>query len=379
MQFDFKSAIDQLNQNMPFGDTFAFRNSRTRLVPGEYLFNTILPQREKPNYNVTGGSMRIYPTMSQLTPMDTPPKPIGAMETSLFNENTAKWGGEMHFPEARLRELQEFATQLAAQGLSDGLGIGAINAQTAKQVTDTLLGFADLLLKSQWDTFEWLRGQALTTGGIALSNSGLDLTVDYDIPSGNKLTASGANAYFSTTSKWWTHLRAASTKLSQFKIMMNSNTYYSIIDNPVNNIRVVDGSGDSRSIIRFVGTNETNSTDQRDRVNIILYDKSGSGITPKGTMKALPFLPDGKVVLVGMLAPDGFELLQGSTEDPNLGLELGYTHIAPTVEGGRPGIWSRIFTPEGKPYQLLGETFANALPVIANPKKVMILTTDMPS
>ncbi len=160
---------------------------------------------------------------------------------------------------------------------------------------------------------------------------------------------------------------------------MNSNTYYSIIDNSVNNIRVVDGSGDSRSIIRFVGTTETNSLDARDRTNIILYDKSGSGLTPNATLQAKPFLPDGYVVLVGEQQPDGFELTQGSTEDPDNMLRLGYTHIGPTVEGGRMGIWSRIFTPEAKPYQLMGESYVNAMPVILNPNKIIILKTDLPA
>ena len=379
MQFDFQSAINSLNKGLPFGDNFSYQNSRSRVVPGEYLFNTILPQQELPSYNVSGGSMRIYPTMSQLTPMDTPAKPIGAMESNFFNENTAKWGGSMHFPEERLRQLQEFAKYMASIGIQDGLSVGSITEANAKKVAETLLAFSDVLLKSQWDNLEWLRGQALTTGAISLTNSGLELTVDYDVPTGNKISRTSTNSYFSTASKFWTDIRAAYTKLKSFRIVMNSNTYYSIIDNDVNKIRVADGAGDSRSIVRFTGTTEMNSTDARDRTMITLYDKSGSGITPKGVMKAVPFLPDGKIILVGESEPDGFELLEGSTPDPANRLRLGYTHIAPTVEGGRTGIWSRVYTPEAKPYQLLGETFCNALPVILNPKKIVILTTEMPS
>ena len=380
MQFDFQTAINELNKGLPFGDTFSFKLSRSKVVPGEYLFNQILPQEEHATYHVSGGSMRIYPTMSQLTPMDTPAKPIGAMESNFFNENTAKWGGTMHFPEERLRQLQEWYASMAAVGIQSGLSSGAILGESAKRVTETLLGFSDVLLKSQLDTLEWLRGQALTTGAISLTNSGIELTVDYDVPSANKLTVSGSgNSYYGTTSKFWTHMRAVAKKLSNFKIIMNSNTYYSIVDNSVNAVRVEDNFGIRRSIVKVVGTTEYASPDKRDRVEIYLYDKSGSGITPKGTMKALPFLPDGKVIVVGEQQPDGFELTQGSTADPDNMLRLGHTHIAPTVEGGRPGIWSRIYTPEAKPYQLLGETYANALPVIVNPNKLMILTTDMPA
>lgn len=380
MQFDFQTAINALNDQMPFGDNFAFKAARAQAVPSDYLFETILPTENHPSYHVNGGSMRIYPTMAQLTPMDTPPKPIGAMESSFFNENTAKWGGMMHFPEERLRALQEMANYIRSQGITDGLSIGQIQETEAKRVTETLLGFSDILLRAQWDNFEYLRGQALAYGSISLANSGIDLTVDYDVPSANKITRTGSgNSYYGTTSKWWTDIRTVCTKLNNFRIIMNSQTYYSIIDNSVNNIRVVDGTGLTRQIVKVVGSLESNSTDQRDRVTIILYDKSGSGITPKGTRKALPFLPNGKVVVIGEQQPDGFELLQGSTPDPNNLFRLGYTHLAPTVEGGRSGIYSRIFTPEAKPMQLLGETYANALPVILNPNKVMILTTDMPS
>lgn len=380
MQFDFQTAISALNANLPFGDTFAFKIARTSVVPGDYFFNTILPNEEHPNYNVSGGSMRIYPTMSQMMPMDTPPKPIGFMETSFFNENTTKWGGGMHFPEERLRALQEFAQYLAAQGIQDGLSIGQINAENAKQVTDSLLGFADILLKAQYDTLEWLRGQALMKGAISLTNSGLDLTVDYDIPAANKITRTGGtNSYYGTGSKYWADLRFAFTKLKGFSQIMNINTYYSIVDNDVNKIRVQTNEGNTRDIIKYVGTTEQNSPDKRDRASIILYDKSGSGITPKGLKKVAPFLEDGYIILVGDAEPEGFELLQGSVVNPENTRRLGYTHIGPTVEGGRMGIWSRIFTPEGKPYQLQGETVMNALPLITNPLRIMILKTDMPS
>lgn len=379
MQFDFQTAINDLNAQMPVSDNFSFKISRSAVVPGDYLFNTILPQQDHPSYHVNGGSMRIYPTMATGMPMDTPPKPIGAVESSFFNENTSKFGGMMHFPEERLRSLQEFANYARSQGLQDGLSIGAIQAAEGKQVVDTLFGFSEILLKSQWDNLEYLRGQALYNGAINVTMSETSLVVDYDIPAANKITRTGAgDSYYGTTSKWWPDMRTIFTKLSNFQIIMNHNTYYSIIDNPANNIRVVNSVGMTRDIYKFVGNVEIPSPDARDRAQIILYNKSGSGLTPKGVVKALPFLPDGKIVVVGELEPDGFELIQGSTPDPTNYYALGYTHIAPTVEGGRTGIWSRIYTPQGKPFQLLGETVVNALPVITNPKKVMILTTDMP-
>lgn len=379
MQFDFQSVIDALNGKLPFGDNFSFQNSRTRVVPGDYLFNTIMPQELHPTYNVAGGTMRIYPTMVGQMPMDTPPPPIGAMEATQFNENTTKIGGQMHFPEARLRELQNWASYQRSQGVGDGLSIDAIGALEKARLVEVLLGFSDLLLKAQLDTFEWLRGQALTTGGLSWNYNKLQLTVDYGVPSANKITRTGSgNSYYGTTSKFWTDIRFAYTKLNNFKVIMNSQTYYSIIDNSVNSIAVIgDGLG-TRTIVKAVAPTAPQIADKRDRLEIVIYDKSGSVINKSGTVQALPFLPNGKIIIVGEQQPDGFELTQGSTPDPTNLLRLGYTHIAPTVEGGRMGIWSRVYTPEAKPYQLLGETVANGMPVILNPNKVMILTTDMP-
>lgn len=379
MQFDFAAAIKALNEGLPFGDNFAFKIARTRVVPNEYLFNTILPTIERPDYEVKGGTMRIYPTMAQLLPMDTTPKPIGAIESSFFNENTAKWGGMMHFPEERLRELQKAASAAVATGLADGLATAALREIPAKRAVQAVLGLAELFLKSQFDNVEWLKGQALANGLINMTDGdGLELTVDYDVPNANKITRSGTSSYYNTGTMWWTDLRAVQKKLSNFRIIMNSNTYYSIIDNPDNKIRVVDEIGDTRSIVKFVGANELNSTDKRERTRVIIYDKAGSGITPKGVMKAEPFLKDGKIICVGESEPEGFELIEGSTPNPENRLRLGYGHMGPTVEGGRPGIYTDVFTPPGKAFQLMGETYANFLPCITNPKKLFILTTAMP-
>lgn len=379
MQFDFAAVINSLNGGLPFGDNFSFANTRGRVVPADYLFNTILPQEEKPSYNVSGGTMRIFPTMAGQMPMDTPPPPIGAIETTTFMENTSKIGGQMHFPEERLRDLQQWATYQRSVGITDGIGLDGIASLEKERLVQTLLGFSDILLKSQWDTYEWLRGQALTLGALDWTYGEIDLRVDYGVPAGNKISRTSTNAYWNTGSKFWSDIRTVYTKLNNFTILMNSRTYYSIIDNDVNKIRVVDSEGSVRSFVRYTGTIESSSTDVRDRVRIVLYDKSGSVINAKGALQAVPFLPDGKIVIVGEQQPDGFELTQGSTPDPSNLLRLGYTHIAPTVEGGRMGIWSRVFTPEAKPYQLFGETVSNGLPVITNPKKVMILTTEMPS
>jgi hypothetical protein len=69
----------------------------------------------------------------------------------------------------------------------------------------------------------------------------------------------------------------------------------------------------------------------------------------------------------------------GSTIDPAADMALGYTHIAPTVEGnGLPGRWADLGTPDERPWELRGRGVSNVLPVIENPDKLVVLHTEMP-
>lgn len=380
MQFNFAAIIDQLNSRLPRSDNFAFAIARAAVVPGDYLFNTILPQENRPDFHVDGGTMTITPTMLGLVAMDSPFPPMGALSSSFFFENTTKLGGQMFFPEKSQRDLIAWENSIIATGMRDGRGLDGLNAEVNGRRMNAVLGFANMIVKAHWDTYEWLRGQALTTGQLNWEFGKIPLEVNYNIPAGNIRTPrTGNDAYQGSASKFWTDVRWLHTKLSRFRMITNSNTYYSIIDNAVNNIRVVVNEGMNREFVRFVGNTEQNSPDLRERVGMTIYDKSGSVIDAKtGELTAVPFLPDGKIIVVGETMPDGWELTSGSVPDPNNNLRLGYTHIAPTIEGqGRPGIWSRVFVPEGKPMQLMAETAGNMLPAILNPNKLIILTTDV--
>jgi len=379
MQFNFGEIIANLNQRLPRSDNFAFKIARSTTVPSDYILNTILPQESRADFHIDGGTMTITPTMLGQVPMDEPYPPFGSIESSTFFENTTKLAGQIHLPEKTLRELYTWEQNLIALGVQDGRTNGEIAADVNGRRLNTVLGFAQMITRAHWDTYEWLRGMALTTGHLDWTFGKIPLNVDYNVPAGNIRTArTGNDAYQGTTTKFWDDIRWLYTKLSNFRIIMNSNTWYSIIDNEANNIRVVVNEGFSREIVKIVGSVENNSSDVRDRVRVQIYDKSGSVLKTDGSLAVKQFVPDGKIIVVGETNPDGFEIELGSSEDPNNTLRLGYTHIAPTVEGQmRPGIWSRIYTPQDKPMQVLGETAVNMLPVILNPKRLVILTTEV--
>ena len=377
MQFNFAAIIEQLNARLPKSDNFAFRIARASVVPADYVFNSILPQEDRMGYHVDGGTMTITPTMLGMVPMDSPYPPMGAISTTTFFENTTKLGGQMFFPEKFQRDLISWEQSIASLGFNDGASTGSIASSINARRLEAVIGFANMVAKAHWDTNEFLRGQALTLGLLNWTYSDIPLSVNYNVPSANlPAQRTGTAAYNGSASTFWTDIRWVYTKLENPQFIMNTNTWLAIIGQAANNIRVVVNEGGVREIVRFVGTTETNSTDMRDRVRIVIYNKSGSVIKADGTLQAKPFLPDGKIICVGRATPDGFEFTQGSVANPDNDLRLGYTHIAPTIEGqGRPGPWARIFVPEARPYQLIAETAGNMLPVILNPNRLVVLDT----
>lgn len=385
MQFNFAEIIAEQNANLPAMDNFAFAMARTTVVPSEYLWNTVLPATPKPTYYVKGGSMRIYPTMLGLVPMDTPYPPMGAITSAQFFENTTKVGGVMNFPEATLREMREWANSEFSR-ISDSMGLDAARTARKELLVNAVIGMSTMMLKAQWDTMEWCRSRAMTKGTLTWTYGKIALNIDYDIPTANIKSYTSTDSFYNTASKFWTAIKYVYTRLSAgFTVVMNYQTYLSIINNPVNNIVVTGdvslGNGLSRKTVQFFDRSLTNyrAVDTRETLTIICYDKSGTVIDKDGNLAAKPFIDDGDIVAIGAEKPEGFEITLGSTADPTKEYELGYTHIAPTEEGGQSAIWQRVFTPEDKPYQLQGETASNFLPVIINPNRVVQIHTEMPS
>jgi hypothetical protein len=85
------------------------------------------------------------------------------------------------------------------------------------------------------------------------------------------------------------------------------------------------------------------------------------------------------VTAIGAFNPNRFVVGSGAQPPANpSGAELGYTHLAPTVEAsGRPGRWSDVRTPDGEPWTMEGRGAMNGLPVIEAPERVATATTEM--
>ena len=366
MNLDFTPILKDL------GPDFGFRIANEAKMPDRYAFNRILPERTLPRYDVKSGSMTIRPTMAGLVGMDSPYPPGGNISVSKFLEETAKIANSIPLTEVALRDLQAFL-----QGLTG-------NATASKELlAQTVLNFTrKVVVQAHYDTMEYLRGQALLFGEIDWTFNGIALTVDYGVPAGNLFaTRTGTSAYGGSASTFWADHRAARKLLKHNvqEILMHADTWDEILGNDVNKIQVISETGSQFRIRRLIGTNERESTDARDTLTISLYSDYGAVLDPADTKKTIDvdFLPPGKILYVGRNNDNGFRIGEGPTEDPDAARALGYTHIGPTVEGGTPGRWARTFTPQTKPWMLVGEGVTNGLPVIDAPKKIVVLSTDL--
>lgn len=371
MFFDLTAALNVLLQsNTPFVVANQAR-------PGSrYIFNSILPEQLRQDYHISGGNMTIRTTMAGLVGMDAPYPPGGAVSSTTFEEQTAKVANDVRLNEQQLRDLQAMIIRLQATG-----------GNTNQEIIRTALNFLDkVIIQAHLDTAEWLRGQAITTGAISWTYNKKKLEVDYGIPAGNKLTArTGNDGYGGSTSKFWTDLRAGRRLLGgEVRAwLMHPDTKEMVIANDANNIEIISEASDTGAFsIRRIVSRQGNtqlSTDARDRAAFITYGDEGEiwDLANPGATTKIPFLPRGVIVGVGNFIANRFQVGVGSTEPPPQNT-LGYTHIAPTVEGGgAPGRWARLFTPEGQPWMLAGQGVTNLLPVIEAPERIVILTTEM--
>lgn len=362
------------------GPDAVFRLMNGARPPSNYVLGTILPERTSDSYYVQSGTMTIRPTMAGLSGMDSPYAPVGRIDVSTFLEQTAKITSQIEFPERALRTLQSMIQRmnLGGGGALRGLVQEVLNFSNAMVVAPHL------------DAMEFLRGQALSAGTLSWTYNAKALTVDYGVPSGNKLAnRTGTAAYGGTASSFWADLRAAQQLLRYDvqAILMHLDTLNVIVSNAANNIQItaqdfVSPGVQRVSMRRMIAQNGTNtpSSDARDAVTVIAYGLEGEIVTPTDatTTTKVPFYPRGKISLIGRPMPSGYTVGAGS-QLPEQGA-LGYTHLGPTVEGnGAPGRWARVYTPEGRPWTLVGQGVQNALPVVEWPELLVILSTDMPA
>jgi hypothetical protein len=360
----------------------AFRIANETRPPGSYLFNTLLPEQNRTSYHVETGNLTIRSTMAGLVGMDSPYPPGGVVTASTFLEQTAKIANEVGLTEAMLRQIQEFMVSLAISG-----------QPTNEAAVNTVLNFLQkVIVQPHLDRFEWMRGQALVTGELNWEFNLKTLAVDYGVDATHFLTnRTGTASYGGSASAFWSDIRGLRTLLkNNVRAFITHGSVIDVIaaNQSVNGVITAESFDDTRSIrtvtIRRLNTQLQFSQDVGDTVTLIGYNGEGEVLDPTtpDTPVVVPFFPSpagkGKILAIGNNTQRGFRVGDGSTEDPNASVALGYTHIAPTVEGGgRPGRWANLFTPEHEPYTVRGRAVTNGLPVIENPDKIAVASTDM--
>lgn len=373
MFINFAAVIASLGRNA------AFRIANAARTPGDYLLNTVLPERQMWTYHVESGNMTVRATMAGLVGMDSVYPPGGMVEISSFLENTAKIANEVTLNEASLRNMQAFLQTLA------------INQQpTAEQARDLVLNFYDkIIIQPHMDTAEWLRGQVLAFGAINWTFNGKSLVVSYGVPAGNFLPvrtiASGTN-YAGATSGFWADIRAIRRLLRPFggvrAILAHPDTIDEARYNDAGNNMVATGETDGQVTFRRLLPDRSQFTlDAGDSVTLVPYGLEAEILNPADTSTTIrvPFLTRGKLIGIGNNRGGTFRVGMGSaTEDPNASNDLGYTHIGPTIEGGgTPGRWGQLYTPEAAPWELRGRAAQNILPVLESPERIVVATTEM--
>lgn len=375
MDFDLRQAIENLEEST------VFELANQARPPADYIFNMVLPSINMDTYDVANSTMTIRTTMAGMSGMDSKFASGGASELTEMNGKTGKITVTADLPEQFLRQLQNMLLRLTAQNMS-----------TSEAIQQTGLNFVNkIIVQAILDREEWLKGQALFTGGLDWTFNGKQLKADYGIPAGNFLTArSGNDAYGGSTSKWWVDYYAAQEILG-WKVsacIMHPTTLKAIMSNAdVNGLQFVTADPSTNTFVfqRLVSRagNTVLSSDPRDFVTIIAYNKEGEvwDLANPGQTVKVPFCPVGGVLWIGEridAASNIFVVGDGSTLQPILEnpVLMGYGHVAPTTEGGgMPGRWSRLIVPQDKPWSLSADGVSNFIPVIQAPKRIVIGTT----
>jgi hypothetical protein len=370
MEVNFSEAVRALG-----GEAALMRIANAARPPGDYLFNTLLPERNDVSYHIESGTMKIIATMAGLAAMDSPYPPVGLIQAETFNEQTAKIGASVNLSEAAIRKIQDHLMRMQISG-----------GNRLEFIQNEILNFNQkLLLQPHFDTTEWLRGQALVNGSLDWTFGNKRLLVNYGIPTANILAKrTGTDAWDSSASKFWADIvllrRALKGNVRAF--IAHQETIDAIRYNPANNISVPVDTIGTDGVVEFrrlIGTElKTFSVDSNDRVVMIAYSKEGEiyDLTNPGQTIKIPFMPRKKILAIANNAGTPYIVGAGGTQP--IEHALGYTHIAPTVEGnGTPGRWSRVYTPEGRPWSLQGESAANLLPVIEAPEKIAVAFSEI--
>lgn len=380
MYFSFTEALRQIYSTPTGGhaNTVLYMAAEAR-PQASYLLNTFLPNRNRGDYQARSGSMTIRTTMAGLVGMDTDYPEGGLIDSTSFNEQVAKIALKSTLREAQIREIQAFIAQkMLAQN-----GNVSQSEITTQMVTESLNFLDKVIIQAHMDAEEYLKGQALFTGNIDWTFGDTRLLVDYGIPTANTpAQRTGNDGYGGSTSKFWEdirfHRRTQRTGIQA--IVMHPDTADMIQYNTANNIVLVSDPADmSQRLWRRINPNtNTYTADNNDVVQVLTYGMEGEiyDLANPGQTTRIPFCPTGVVATFGRNQSSQYMVGQGSTAP--VVQELGYGHVAPTVEGGGvSGRFAQLYTPENQPWQLVGRGAENFLPVIEDASKIVLTTTAM--
>jgi len=364
MHIDFSKIIADLEGQK------AFTRIVNELRPGsEYIFAGLLPEVRSPEYFVESNYMTVRSLMAGLVGTDSVYPKTGWAETQGQMFKTLKVANSVDLTEQAQRVMQTLAAQNNLNGPQEVLNF-----------------YNKVVVQPHLDTAEWLRGQALAHFVDAENGNVLDwqfngasVKVVYNRESGWDLPQrTGTDAYDGSTTKFWDDVIAAYNKLhfSVAHVIMNAAEFAKIVNNPENHIVVDTLSGDGRSATLRKTTDDGLQyvLDGRFVVNVTIYDGAAEVYDPTTQgLKQIQFMPDDTILFVGNYVANKIYTVGQGSSDTTEGTRLGYTHIAPTVEGGGvAGRWGRVYTPEMAPWHLTAEGVSNLIPVIDEPKLLVI-------
>lgn len=352
---DFSIALSDLGRDTAFQIINQARPS------SDYLFNTLLPERNVQNYYVDAANMVIRTTAAGLAGESSPYPPGGAITASQFLEKTAKIALSSTFEESALKQIQDILARAGANSSGNKNFL----------VNEALNWYNKVIVQGLMDRDEMLRARSLIDGAISWKFNDKTIDVDYGVPSANKpAKKTSTAAYDKSASTFWTDYATAIAALRYNirAVIMNTTTWNAIISNDANNILVTAQTPNTASFTKLVtaGSGVIPSSDARQRVNVILYDNEYEELDPSDTATTVrkPFVETGEILIVANNNSNGYVVGEGATPDPAASAALGYHHMAPTVEGnGAAGRWGRIYVPEGEPWAIRAQGAENSLPV----------------
>jgi len=374
MDFSFNEALEGLGRNA------GFRIINEARPATAYLLETLLPEMPKPDYYVESAYMLIRATMAGLVGMSSPYPPGGVIEASTFLEKSAKIANAVTLEEEPLREIQQILRNKGLTG--DGRKQFLMN--------EALNFMEKVIVQGHMDTAEWLRAQTLFTGKIQWTFNKKELDIDYGVPASHFGTNRTGNDRYNADhadNKFWTDHYAAlkALRYNVRAIIAHTDTVLAIIN--TDRLKVdVSQTGNVFTLRRYRtrGNGEILSGDTRDSLSIIAYDLEGEVLDPADTSKTkrVQMAPSGKLLYVANNRRNGYRVGEGSTPDPIRDQALGYTHVAPTVEGnGAMGRWGRMYVPEHAQWSISAEGVSNMLPVredvTATEAKTYVSSTDL--